>query len=110
LWRRAAPETERLAGAPSRTLAGNVLGCNRRSGRALQHQELTLNAEQLDDQPAFFGALGQCQRLLDYGKSVGDVPGTAHGFRDLAHEREVAKSGIGLADFDEAGAAAAIRS
>jgi hypothetical protein len=58
-----------------------ILGRHRGSGCALQQKQLAFDAQQLGNRPAFFGALRTCVRLLDHDEPVGDLPGTARGFR-----------------------------
>jgi hypothetical protein len=74
------------------------------SGRTVQQQKLALDAQQLGDCPAIFGAIGPCQRLLDRGKSLRDLAGTAQGFPHLTQEREEPQRGPCFAEFVKAGA------
>jgi hypothetical protein len=60
--------------------------------------------EELRNRPAFFGALGARECLIDRDEPVGDLSGTAQGFRHLTQERDMPKGGIVLAEFVEAGA------
>jgi hypothetical protein len=58
-----------------------ILGHHGGSGCALQQKQLAFDAQRLGNRPAFFGALRACVRLLDHDEPVGDLPGTARGFR-----------------------------
>ena len=88
---------------PVERLPEVVLGRCRGSGRALQQNELALNAQQLGNQPAFFGMLGSRHRLLDHGEPVGDLPGTGQGFRHQERD-EPQGDELGFAEFVKAGA------
>jgi hypothetical protein len=77
-----------LTARPVERLPEVVLGGRGGSLRILQKTKLALDAQQLGNQPAFFGAFGSLDRLLNRGESVGDLPGTAQGFGHLAQERE----------------------
>ena len=74
------PGQRALPARPVERLPEVILGRCRGSGRALQQKKLALDAQQLGDRPAFFGALGARDRLLDRGEPVGDLPGTAQSF------------------------------
>ena len=68
---------------PVERLPEVTLGRRRGSGRALQQKKLALDAQQFGNYPAFFGALGADDRLLDHGEPVGDLPGMAQGLCHL---------------------------
>ena len=70
-----------LPARPIERLPEVILGHHRGSGRALQQNQLAFDAQQLGNRPAFFGALRACVRLLDHDEPVGNLPGTARGFR-----------------------------
>jgi CheY-like chemotaxis protein len=70
-----------LPARPVERLPEVILGHRRGSGCALQQKQLAFDAQQLGNRPAFFGALRACVRLLDHDEPVGDLPGTARGFR-----------------------------
>src|ERR1700738_1989492 len=69
---------------PVERLPQVTLGRRRGFGRVLQQNELALDAQQLGDWPAFFGALGSQDRLLDRGEPVGNLPGPAP---SLGHQK-----------------------
>ena len=64
---------------PVERLPEVTFGRRRRSGLTPQQQQLAAVAEQLGNQPAFFGVLGAHDRLLYRGKPVGDLPGMTRG-------------------------------
>src|SRR5438067_10168255 len=66
-------------------------------------KKLALNAQQLGKYPAFFGTLATLDSLIYSGEAVGDLSGTAQGFRHLTQKGE-AKHGVRLAEVDKAGA------
>src|SRR5208283_1572340 len=70
----------------------------------LQQKELTLHAQQLSEQPAFFIAPGAFDCLLRFGEAVRDLPGTTKALRHFTTEHEVVHRKEPLASFIEAGA------
>ena len=73
------PRERALPARPVERLSEVTLGRRRGSRRVLHQKKLALDAQQLGSCPAFFGALGADDRLLDRGEPVVDLPGTTQG-------------------------------
>ena len=86
-----------MAARPTERLLVVIFGRRRGSGSSLQQKKLAFDAQQVGNAPAAFIALGSRERLVDCFESLGNLPGPAEPFCQLAKElREVwLEAGLG---------------